>query len=650
MNIITVIPISRSKIAPELSYFTSADVPLGAIVSVPLRSKKIHAIVIASEPAKDIKINIKRAGFEIRKLDKVNATVFFPPSFIAVCKDIATYYATTVGAVIDGLVSNTLLENADTIMPPLPPQATLSIPAGSTGTPRPNEPTGGRVYAVQGDDEDRLSSWRSLIRQEFARKRSVVFYVPTIEDCDKLFKSLEKGIEEYIFMLNGNLVEKKIMSVWKSISETEHPIVIIATGLFPLLPRGDIDTVVIERENGRGWISQRAPYMDLRRALVAIYRTKRGNIYLSDSLLRTETLYKAENEAIEAGTPFKWRSISTAHDVLVDMKRKTPTETDEKAKKKFRVFSLELESLIRTNREESTHLFVLTLRRGTATTTVCNDCETIVLCRNCSTPVVLHTSAESGKNFFMCHICGERRNANETCVNCGSWNLTPLGIGIDRVLEEIKAVFPGIDVFKVDADTTKNEKQIKEVMDKFKAKPGSILLGTELAVPYIGERIEHVAIVSLDTLFALPDFRMQEKIMYTLVRLRSQATRSILVQTRRAEQKVFEYGLKGNLSDFFRLTLEDRKKFDYPPYSVLVKITIEGEKEEIASNMAEIAAHLLPKELDIFPAFTATIRGKSVIHGLMKIPASSWPDMEVVSKLRLLPPNVSVKIDPESLL
>jgi hypothetical protein len=77
---------------------------------------------------------------------------------------------------------------------------------------------------------------------------------------------------------------------------------------------------------------------------------------------------------------------------------------------------------------------------------------------------------------------------------------------------------------------------------------------------------------------------------------------------------------------------------------------IEGKKEEIAVTMADVAKFLEPQTIDIFPAFTSTVRGKSVIHGLIKIATHAWPDLELSNKLRSLPPNVMVKINPESLL
>jgi primosomal protein N' (replication factor Y) len=437
-------------------------------------------------------------------------------------------------------------------------------------------------------------------------------------------------------------------------------VVVIATGSFSLLPRSDIDTVVIERENGRGWMREKAPYVDLRRALETIARAQRQTVYLADSLLSAETLHRLDEHEIGEASPFKWRSLSDARDILVDMRKKPDGAgagaagggSDDSAPR-FRVLSPELEELIQINRDNNSHLFVLAIRRGNSPTTVCGDCGALVTCANCSAPVVLHTSKESGKNFFMCHKCGERRNANENCRVCGSWKLTPLGIGIERVHEEIAARFPGLDIFRIDADTTKTDKQIAEVMQKFRARPGSVLVGTEMALAHlsgVAGMVDHAAVASLDSLFALPDFRIEEKIMYLLVRLRAMASRTFLVQTRRPDEKAFVFGLKGVLSDFYRATLADRKAFVYPPFAVLIKITLEGKKDAIAEEMAEVQRRLEPHEIDIFPAFTATVRGKSVIHGLIKVEAHRWPDSDLAGKLRTLPPHATVKINPESLL
>ncbi len=138
--------------------------------------------------------------------------------------------------------------------------------------------------------------------------------------------------------------------------------------------------------------------------------------------------------------------------------------------------------------------------------------------------------------------------------------------------------------------------------------------------------------------------------MYALIRLRNLATRMMVVQTRKPEEKVFEYALKGNISDFYHATFDERKQFEYPPFTILIKLTVEGSKDVISKTMAGIQKIMESQTIDIFPAFTSTVRGNSVIHGLIKIKQENWPDAELVAKLRSLPHQVHVRIRAESLL
>jgi primosomal protein N' len=386
----------------------------------------------------------------------------------------------------------------------------------------------------------------------------------------------------------------------------------------------------------------------MRYALEKIYGKLGKNIYLSDSLLRTSTLERVERHDISTGSPFKWKSISSARDMLIDMKiKKGDIVSNEE--KGFKVISRELEDLIKRNQEENTRLFILVNRKGLATSTVCNDCEQIVSCDECGAPVVLHTSP-NGRNFFMCHICGARRSADEMCKNCGGWRLAPLGIGTERVREEVLKLVNKENVFAVDGQFTKTEKQIKTAIDKFYGKPGSILIGTEMASMRLNEHIEHVAIASMDSLFSIPDWSIQERMMHVLINLRYIAKQTFLIQTRKSSERIFEYGSKGNLGEFFRTELKDRLSFNYPPYSVLIKLSVKGKKEKIANEMMVLKQLLAPKEISIFPAYTTADRSMSYIHGLIKIDRKDWPDMVFINKLKSLPPNIELRINPDNLL
>jgi primosomal protein N' (replication factor Y) len=632
MNVIEIVPISRNSRVETLSYFTSENPPIGALVDAPLRSKIVHGIVAAVRPVSEMKSDLKTAGFSLKKIDKVKARSFLPAALIRTAIAEADYAGATLGTTLKSMVHDSIFEAADK----LTFVDRVSVPKRS-------------VLALQGDDEDRYGAYRSMIRQEFARKKSVLFLAPTAEEAEYLHSVLQKGVEKYIFLLHSSLSTKKITETWNSAVELNHPVVVVATGSFIAFMRPDIETLVIERESMRGWKNQRRPYLDLRH-VIETYAEKSGlKLFIADLALRLETSRRQDQGEIETGSLYKARSISSARDAVVDMKKY-------KGGASFRILSEEAEAIIKKTRDENAHCIVIAARKGLAPSTVCGDCHTIVTCNNCGSPVVLHenkTFADNGQTYFLCHHCGERRSTEEYCKTCGSWKLATVGIGIDLVRKKIADLFPGIKIFQLDSDTTPTPKKIHDVIEKFKANPGSVLLGTELLMNYYHEKIAYAVVVTLDSLLSVPDFRISERIFYMLLRLRAITDRELVIQTRKPEEPAFEAAAKGNITNFVRAALDERKQFGWPPYSNLIKISIDGKRDAIAEQMEKIKEFLAPVEIEVFPSFTAGTRGNSLLHALIRLPsqpAGNWPNPELSSKLRALAPSITVNVDPESLL
>jgi primosomal protein N' len=679
MNILEIIPIARSTKIETLSYFTSENPPLGAIVDVPLRGKTVHGIVAAVQPAASMKADLKTASFSLKKIEKVKARNFLSPTLIAAAREEADYAGASLGAILKAMVHENIFAEADKLeiqskeqklnnknedkrkifnknnqgsiindtsegtndnVPPS--QNVQSTPDKSAYSPRTNSNT---VHVLQGDDDERYGVYRSMIRQEFAQKKSLLFLAPTVEESSYVKSVLEKGIEKYIFIIHQGMTAKKIRETWNRAVEEKHPIVMIATGGFMTFYRADLETIIIERESMRGWKSQRRPYLDLRHA-IETYAKKSGlKLFIGDLAVRLETSRRQDQGEIEAGSLFKARSISTAHDTVIDMKQ----YKGRSAAGGFRILSELAETLIKKAIEENAHMIVIAARKGLAPSTVCGDCHTIVVCTACGAPVVLHESAD-GSTYFLCHHCGERRSTEEYCKNCGSWKLGTVGIGIDLARKKIADLFPGIKIFQLDSDNAPTPKKIRETIEKFKETPGSILLGTEMLVNYFHDKVPYAAVVTLDSLLSLPDFRISERIFYMLLRLRALTERELVIQTRKPEDKTFEFAAKGNITDFVRYSLDERKQFNWPPYSTLIKLSIEGKRDAIAAEMEKIKGFIAPIEIDIFPSFTAGARGNSLLHGIIRLQTGSLPNIELLEKLRSLPPSVSINIDPESLL
>ncbi len=634
MRVIDILPLSRGIFRESLSYFTGDEkVLIGSIVSVPVRKRQILGLVTNIRDPRETKVEIKSNEFSLRKMAKLKGNAFVLPEFIQAAEDTACYFASGVGVTLANFLPKAILESPT-------PAPKISFKNDKRGK------VISEVLVLQAGDEERFSEYKSLIRERFARNLSVYLCFPTTQEAEEVITTLDRGIKEYSFVLHTGLSKGKIIATWKAALSEPHPVLIIGTGAFLSIPRSDIGTIIIEREASRFYKLNTRPYADVR--VFALFLAKRRGIELvmADSALRVETLYKAENgEYAEFGSTLKFRSLWGGTYKIVDMRR-TPGKD---VRAKFEIVSTDLKEIIRALKSNNEKLFIFSARRGLSPLTVCGDCGTVVNCTRCSAPITLHR--ESGSTFFLCHHCGERRSTEERCRVCGSWKLETLGIGAELVEETIKKEFGDVPIFRLDKDTAKTRRKADDIAQRFYKTPGSILLGTEFAVSYLREKIQNSAIVSIDSLFSLPDFRINERIFSLLLAIRSKTEKRLIIQTRNIEASVLGHAAAGTLGDFYREELRLRKVFNYPPFSVLIKISFAGKREAVEKEAVSLEKFFEGSgELEIFPAFVSMVKGKYIMNALIKLPRSAWPDEKLLEKLKQLPPYFKIEVDPENIL
>lgn len=633
MKVLTVIPIKRGVGKETLSYFTSVNVSLGSIVKIPIRNSSGFGIVIDIKDAKDIKVDIKSLAYNLKKIENVETHTFLLEEFVQSAKKIAEYNAASLGGVLSLLIPKIIIEHSGDL--------NISI------KDKPKT-----IYKdtglLQSDEEERYSTYKSLIREEFAKGHSVFFCLPTTEDILNSKNILEKGIEKYTYVLHSGIPKKQVLDSWQKILNVEHPVLIIATSLYLSIPKRDIGVIILEKESSRSYKIQTRPYIDMRDAALMIAGGLGTRIIFGDSLLRIETLYDEKSGKYSELSPLKYRSMSTAKCEIIEMK--TP---EDMKKKEFEVISDKVRKLIITTKENNENTFLFCGRKGLFPTTVCSDCGRVVACNTCNSPVVLYSKKNFGKNIqniFVCHHCGERRDAAENCKHCGGWRLSTFGVGIENVAEKIREIDSTIEVFIMDKDHVKTHKQASKIRDSFYNTPGSILLGTEMALTYLNQKIQNSAVISIDSYFSIPDFRINEKVFHILLSMRQISENHFFIQTRKENIKIFDHAIRGNLSEFYRDEIEDRKATDYPPFAKYIKISLEGEKNQVHKEMEKIKEFLIPTKLDIYEAFSPGSSKKFTVHGLISLKKEDWPNDELINKLKSLPLNTSIRVDPSTLL
>jgi len=649
MYILTVVPIKKGIQVEYLTYFSAKHIELGSVVVVPIRLKTIDAIVVDIEEAHNLKSEIKNKDYQLKKIINIKGPSPFTQSFFTACERMKYYTNSNTGVIIDSLLPKLFLENITELKKNKIEEIKII-----------DENIKNEKVIFQAPQEDRLSWYKTLIREAFAKKESVFIVVPTLYDIKLFSRELSKGIESYVYTFHSELPKKAIINSYnKSITE-DHPILIIATGAFTSIPRNDIKTMILEHESSESYKQYRRPFLDIRSFVEVLSSINKWKLIIGDTLLRPETLHRHEiGELGEVASP-SFRLKEPKRQFLIDMKK----EFEEKGNKKFEIFGDKTKRLLEYAKENKESVFIYTSRKGLAPVTACNDCGHTLTCPSCSTPIVLYGTKQmtanrgTTKRIFMCNKCGRKETTEVRCPLCQSWNLTPLGIGTDRIYEEIKNLHEDTLVIQIDKENT-TDKEAREAIIKFEKNPGSILIGTEMAFSYIHEPIPHSIITSLDGLFSIPSFNMTQKVLHIIERLNFITLNNLIIQTRNPENIILEYILSGNVLPLFRQDLKEREIFGYPPFKKLIKITFTGNKEETEKARIFLNKTLENYDPQIFSAFIGKVKGEYVTNTVIKIDPKIWPvpfsqksmvDENLALVLSRLPFAFSVNIDPEDLL
>ncbi len=175
-----------------------------------------------------------------------------------------------------------------------------------------------------------------------------------------------------------------------------------------------------------------------------------------------------------------------------------------------------------------------------------------------------------------------------------------------------------------------------------------------MALPYLTEPIASVAILSVNSLLTIPDFRMGERVFRLLLNLREKAREHFLIQTRDPEMELFQLATDGNIGEFVRMELEARKELGYPPFRTLIKFTHHGDKTDGANALTDIERIFGAYHPVTFPSFIGKVRGKYIMNALLRIPKEDkydeWPNSELLGLIRALPMEIEVRVNPDNII
>jgi len=267
-------------------------------------------------------------------------------------------------------------------------------------------------------------------------------------------------------------------------------------------------------------------------------------------------------------------------------------------------------------RKEQVLLFLN--RRGYAPLTLCRTCGHRFQCPNCTAWMVEHRLIRR----LACHHCGHVIPTPRVCPECNEEDsLVACGPGVERIADEVIALYPHAKVAIVTSDTIWSPAKAAEFVNRMEAHDIDIVVGTQLVTKgYHFPNLTLVGVIDADLGLEGGDLRAAERTFQQIMQVAGRAGRgtkpgSVLIQTHSPGARVIEALVSGDAEAFYAAETENRRDADAPPFGRFAAIVVSSEDKAAADTAARTIARAAPsvEGMHVFgpaPAPLAMLRGR----------------------------------------
>ncbi|HET8933662.1 MAG TPA: primosomal protein N' [Polyangiales bacterium] len=428
-----------------------------------------------------------------------------------------------------------------------------------------------------------------IIAEARARGLGSLMLVPEIALTPQLVARFRARFGDELAVLHSELTEKERAQAWQALRSGEVNLAIGArSALFA--PVQSLGVIIVDEEHDASFKQEEGfRYQARDLALLRAHRT--GAL----CVLGSATPSLESFQLAEAGklTYLQMPERANAKAVLppieiVDLNnmRSGPTGAY--------YLSAPLMAALRESLEQGEQSILFLNRRGFAPSMRCNGCGELLECPACSVSLTKHRRVQR----LRCHYCDFNMAAQGPCLRCGSAELAELGLGTERLEDELQAAFPNARVGRLDRDTAASEGAGKAI-ERLRSGEIDILVGTQMVTK--GHDIPNVTVVGVilaDQTLAFPDFRAHERTFQLLTQVAGRAGRGarpgrVFFQTFQPEHASIVAARSHDYASFCRWELQVRRELLFPPFSRLAAIRVdagdEGEARRVCTQLADLA-------------------------------------------------------------
>lgn len=647
MKFYEVIPSSPQFHGKEpLTYSFENDLPLGAVVVVPLRSSDVVGVVVGTTASKP--------RFATKAIVKQVVPEAIPAQSLELLAWLRQYYPAPLGALAQLLLPSSLLRKRELAAATAAAKAAAVVPMPPLQTQQQqavkqiNSHNGASSFLLHGDTgTGKTRVYLEIALQSLKDGRSVLLLTPEIGLTPQLEDRVRKSLPAPVLVVHSNLTVAQKRMVWLQILQAQEPLVVVGPRSAMFTPLHNLGLIVVDEAHDQAYKQEQAPHYQTSR--VAAQLAKLHNAKL---ILGTATPLVSEYALAEA----KSIPILRLTDHPAGQAKKQIQLVNLRERDKFPAqphLSLPLIQQIKIALEKHQQSLVFLNRRGTARLVLCQMCGWQALCPNCDTPLTYH--ADSHK--LRCHSCGHQQAVPSDCPDCHSADILFKSIGTKSLADELHAAFPEARIKRFDTDSLKEDRLEQHFAD-IEDGQIDILVGTQILAKGLDlANLTVVGVVVADTSLYFPDYTADEQTFQMLTQVMGRVGRGhqagqVIIQSYAPDNPAIQAAVSQDWDKFYKDQLEERRKFNFPPFVHALKLTVARASQKSAAAAAQkLHDQLLTAGLKIklnppSPSFFEKNAGKYRWQLIVR----SKDRAQLLQVIKQLPAAWNFDIDPLNLL
>jgi primosomal protein N' (replication factor Y) len=431
------------------------------------------------------------------------------------------------------------------------------------------------IHGVTGSGKTEV--YLRAIEKVIHQGREAIILVPEISLTPQLLSRFRDRFGENLGLLHSGLGRGERYDQWRSIWEGRVQIALGARSAI-FAPFRNIGIIIVDEEHEPSYKQEDKLKYHARDLAVVRAKQDEATLLLGSATPSLESFYNAERGKFRLlSLPERIEGKLLPQGEVVDMRGEGT------------LLSKHVRAALQKNFEDKKQSLLFLNRRGFANFILCPDCGLTFKCPNCSVTLTYHFRERS----LQCHYCNYQIPAPGDCPQCHGHRLRGMGVGTERLEQEISQLFPEAQVGRMDRDTTSRRRSHQQILKRLESGKIDILVGTQMIVKgHDFPNVTFVGVVSADTSLHFPDFRSSERTFQLLTQVAGRAGRGevsgkVAIQTFTPDHYSILKAKDHDFIGFYREESQFRKALDYPPFSRLINFRITGNSEKRTKATAE---------------------------------------------------------------